>query len=606
MAGKTIRRTLAITLSLIACLGASAQETPVQQSVQVQGVKDPSAWKRADSAHFIVYSDAKSAEVMGLVNRLERLDYLMRIYLRDYMRAPAAAQKLTLYYHDRIEGFKDAAISPPANAIGLYNSCPTAVQGFAVHLDPIDEIKNEQLATHRLDEGMSYVFEAYARHFLYRNTVIRSPSSFIEGMAQYFSGLRFSDDQLVLGRTPANIGRYLAVVDNGNPYGLEYRDVLKHDDKQGAGYAELGRVRASAATLDYQAKSWLLMHFMLSSAERRTQMDAYLKLAYADTPAVSAFEQAFGMKVDDLGTAMWRYRRQGAQVLRSDFPIPADIPIAISTLNRAAGDVVLANAQLKSCPDRKTGEALLSALGRQSGAAVNNEFVLLTLSRAQIDWGNPEQAIAPLTALLRAKPRHAEALQLLGMAELRLAARQQGPASAARFDAARRHLAQAQKLDPGSSEAAHAVFKAELGAQAVPSKLALASAIAAWKNAPEVSSLARSAALAYAYAGKADETETVLALLTLNSEDAASAAWARQWRSRLAGGVSRDELVAEMRLDAAAPSFREWTIAASDLLRTVECHINVENARGAIESRQDLSLADKMTFVSNLRFSCVQ
>jgi hypothetical protein len=606
MAGKTIRRTLAITLSLLACLGASAQETPVQQSVQVQGVKDPSAWKRADSAHFIVYSDAKSAEVMGLVNRLERLDYLMRIYLRDYMRAPAAAQKLTLYYHDRIEGFRDAAISPPANAIGLYNSCPTAVQGFAVHLDPIAEIKNEQLATHRLDEGMSYVFEAYARHFLYRNTVIRSPSSFIEGMAQYFSGLRFSDEQLVLGRTPANIGRYLAVVDNGNPYGLDYRDVLKHDDKQGAGYAELGRLRASAATLDYQAKSWLLMHFMLSSAERRSQMDAYLKLAYADTPAVSAFEQAFGMKVDDLGTAMWRYRRQGAQVLRSDFPIPADIPIAISTLNRAAGEVVLASAQLKSCPDRKTGEALLGELGRQSDAAVNNEFVLLTLSRAQIDWGNPEQAVAPLSALLRAKPRHAEALQLLGMAELRLAARQQGAASAARFDAARRHLAQARKLDPGSSEAAYALFKAELGGQALPSKLALASAIAAWKSAPEVSSLARSAALAYAYAGKADETETVLALLTLNSEDAASAAWARQWRSRLASGVSRDELVAEMRLDAAAPSFREWTIAASDLLRTVECHINVENARGAIESRQDLTMMEKSTFVSNLRFSCVQ
>ena len=577
MAGKSIRRALAIALCLISCLGARAQETPSRPSVVVPGMKDPSAWKRAESAHFIVYSDTASAEVTGLLNRLERLDYLMRIYLRDYLRPPAAGQKLTLYYHDRMEGFKDAA-SPPANAVGLYNSCPTAVQGFAVHLDPIDRLTNEQLATHALDESLSYVFEAYARHFLYRYTVIRSPSSFIEGMAQYFSGLRFSDTQLVLGRTPSNLRRYQSFTGSGISFGLDYRDVLKHDDRQGAGYAELGHMRASAAALDYQAKSWLLMHFMLSSAERRTQMDAYLKLVYADTPAVSAFEQAFGMKVDELATAMWRYRRQGAQVLRSDFPIPTDIPIAISTLNRAAGEVVLASAQLKSCPDRKTGEALLGKLSRQSGAAANNEFVLLALSRAQIDWGNPDQAVAPLAALLQAKPRHAEALQLLGMAELRLADRQQGTARDARLDAARRHLLQARQLDPGSSETAYTLFKAELGARALPSKLALASAIAAWKSAPEVSSLARTAALAHAYAGEADETETILASLTHNSEDAASAAWARQWRQRLARGVNRDELVAELRLDA-APSFREWTIAGSDLLRTVECYTNVENAR---------------------------
>jgi hypothetical protein len=313
-------------------------------------------------------------------------------------------------------------------------------------------------------------------------------------------------------------------------------------------------------------------------------MADYLNLAHGDTPAGAAFEQAFGMKVDDLDTAMWRYRRRDARVLRVDFPTPTDIPITVRAMRRVEGEVVLASAQLKSCPDRKIGEGLLGKLSSQFSKDTNNEFVVLTVSRAQVDWGNPNDAVEPLTALLRVKPEHAEALQLLGLAHLRLADKEQGSAKVAQLKLAQRYLTQARTLNPNSSEAAYALFKAELGSGAQPSQLALASAIAAWKNAPEVTSLARTAALAYAYAGQGDETETVLTLLSQNSEDAKSAAWARQWQKRLAGGVSRADLVAELRLDAVTPSFKEWTVAASDTMRIIECNAGLDQARRAMET----------------------
>jgi hypothetical protein len=313
-------------------------------------------------------------------------------------------------------------------------------------------------------------------------------------------------------------------------------------------------------------------------------MANYLNLVHADTPAVAAFEQAFGMKVDELDTAMWSYRRRDAHAMRLDFPIPTGFPITFSTMRPAAGDVVLVNAQLKSCPDRKTGEALLGNLSRQSDKAANNEFVLLTLSRAQIDWGNPNDAVGPLKALVRVKPQHAEALQLLGLANLRLAEKKQGPAKAAQLGVARRYLTQVRKLNPGSSEAAYALFQAELNAGAQPSQLALSSAIAAFENAHEVTGLARTAALAYAYAGQADETETVLSLLSHNSEDAKSAAWAKEWRQRLARGVSRTDLVAELRRTAVAPPFKEWTVASSDTMRIIECNAGLDQARRAMEA----------------------
>jgi hypothetical protein len=584
MAGNIVRRALVISICLIACMSAGAQEVPALAAVVVQGVKNPSVWQRAESPHFVVYSDTDSEEVTRLTNNLERLDYMLRIYLRDYLRLSAVEQKLTFYYHERMGGFNDVAISSPIEAVGLYNSCATAVQGFGVQIEPIAELKSEQLANHSLNESQSYIFEAYTRHFLYRYTDIRSPSSFIDGMAQYFSGLRFSDTQLVLGRIPATVGRYLYFIDDGHRHSLEYRDVLEHPDSQASGNVGAGYVGPEGLALEYRAKSWVLMHYMLSSEERRKQMADYLNRVHGDTPAAAAFEQAFGMKVDDLDTAMWRYRRRDARVLRVDFPTPTDIPISFKAMRQAEGDVVLASAQLKSCPDRKTGEALLDKLSHPTDKAVNNEFVLLTLSRAQIDWGNPNDAVEPLTSLLRAKPQHAEALQLLGLAHLRLADQQQGSAKVAQLKLARRYLTQARTQNPGSSEAAYALFKAELGSGAQPNQLALTSAIAAWKNAHEVSSLARTAALAYAYNGQADETENLLTLLAQNGEDAKLAAWAKQWRQRLAGGVSRADLVAELRLDVATPPVKEWTVAASNTMQAIECNAGLEQARKSMEA----------------------
>jgi hypothetical protein len=603
---------LGLALGLASCIDASAQERPAPPSVAIQGVKDPSDWKRAESAHFIVYSDTDSGQVARLLDQLERLDYILRMYLKDYLRSPAPEQKLTLYFHAREAGFKAVAIDPPSKAVGLYNSCPVAVQGFGVNFEPMPELKSEQLATTPMGDSQSYIFEAYARHFLYRHTDIRAPSSFIDGMAQFFAATRFSDNQTVLGRTPRAAGHYFAFLDDGHRYSLLYRGVLEPVDWKASGDVGAGYAGPEGVELEYQAKSWLLAHYMLSSEDRRKRMARYLDLVHGDMPAVAAFEQAFGIKIADLDKAMWRYRVSEARAIRSDFAIPAMAPASVSTLTRAAGDVVLASAQLKSCPDRKTGEALLRKLNGLSINDTNNEFVRLTLSRAQIDWGNPDDAVAPLAALLRAQPRHAEAMQLLGIAHLRLADRQQGAGRDAHLDAARRYLAQARELDPASPEAAYALSRAELAAGTQPSPLALASAIAASNNAPEATGLARKAALAYAYTGHADETETILAALAQNSKDAAAAAWAREWRQRLARGVGVADLVAELRRDDAATPVKEWTVAASDVMEGVKCKSDLENVRANIDQIVDqlpIPLAQKpmmrLQILNNMELSCM-
>jgi uncharacterized protein YjiS (DUF1127 family) len=258
--------------------------------------------------------------------------------------------------------------------------------------------------------------------------------------------------------------------------------------------------------------------------------------------------------------------------------------VSFRTLPLAAGEFVLANAALKACPSRPAGEALLKKLAVLAPRFPHDDLARLTLSRAQIDWGNPQDAVLALNAVLQGDDTNFEARYLLGMANLRLAARNEGDARRGYVQSAQRHLQRARELNPQSSEAAFAVFKAEVAATDDPGKAALDGVISAWQAAREVDALARSAALAYAFGGKAEEAHQALVSLAQNVRDAPSAEWAQQWRSRLEAGVTRGDILAEMRRDAAhdAP-FKEWTIDKERVMQAVERSAGMERADAIIK-----------------------
>jgi hypothetical protein len=556
---------------LCGAIGANAQQTPAppaSQSVIVKGIKDPSSWFRAESQHFVVFSDTSRDDVTQLLNNLEKLDHLLRIYTRKYNTGASAAQKMTLYYHGRIEGFTDAAPDHPNEAVGLYSSCGAGVQGFAVNLQPIESTSNEQLARAPLNESLSYIFEAYARHFLYRYTNIRSPAFFIDGFAQYFSSVRFSDNQMVVGKAATAAARYLYFIDQGHRHKLDFQDILTPDES------------TDEARVEYLARSWLITHYMLATEDHRARLDKYLELVNNEVPAGKAFEDAFGVPLGELDTLMWRYRLKGLEVRRIDMPTLPAAQLSFTGFPASATDVILADATLKSCPGRKTGESVLRTL---LGHQPHDDFGRMTLSRAQIEWGNPQDALPYLTEASRKNAKNFEAAYLLGLANLRLSEQHR---DASYLQEARRQLAHARSLDPASAEAAYAAFKVELGSTDKPDVSALGGAISAWLNAHEVDTYARSAALAFAYLGKGAEADTALTLLAHNARDPEMATWAKTWQSRLSTGVARKDLLAEMRRDPSSAGLKEWTVASEDLARMEEDKAGLEQARGFLEAQQ--------------------
>jgi hypothetical protein len=566
-----------------AAIGAAAQDVPAR--VTVTGQKNASSWFKAESQHFVVFSNTRNEDVTLLLDNLERLDYVLRIYTREFISGRSAPQKITLYYHGDSVGFDAATPGRPQEAVGLYSSCGAGVQGFGTHLDRIPSPGREQLAKQPLNNSLTYAFEAYARHFLYRYTDIRTPSSYIDGFAQYFSTLRFADNQMSIGRVPPSVARYIYFIDNGHSFQLKYQDILAA--------AEASDPKP-AVRLEALAKSWLLTHYMLSSSDNQTRRDNYLNLAHQDIPASQALETAFGLKPSEVDNTMWRYRLQGIEVKQFEVRDLPSARISFTSLPDAVTDFLLADAALKSCPDQKAGKALLRAVSQHPGGIPNNDAARLTVSRAQIEWGNPEDALPYLNEALRKDDANFQATYLLGLAHLRLAEK-----DGAYLRTAASHLARARTLDPKSAEAAYAAYQVQMAGSGQPGQQALEAAVAAWHNAHEVNRYARVAALALAYLGRGAEADSALTLLAHNGRDPELAKWAQAWQQRLAASVTRPELLAEMRREPnPQAAFQEWTIAGENLMQTVEYNAGIEDTRKYLQTlRMANPVSEKTIFV---------
>jgi hypothetical protein len=579
------KRTLA-AIGLLCAFGANAhaqQAAPSTHRVDIQGQKHPSDWFKAESQHFVVYADTSRESVRLMLLNMERLDYLLRLYTRPFFKSLPNEPKLTFYYRESKGDLRQHAGKVAKGAVGLYNSCSGAVQGVGVEISPMADIGDAQLSKAPDNDTQTYLFEAYARHFLYHHTDIRAPLSFIDGFAQYFAATRFSYDQMVVGHAPLAVARYLDFLYSGRRYSLTYADILDDNDSAGHNYAGPAGVK-----LEFAARSWLLTHFMLSSEANRTRMARYLNLANGGMPAPKAFESAFGVKPDDLGRVLWRYRLSEAKALRIKVPTLPVAQVDYTVLPESLSDYVMMDAALKSCPGRDTGEALLRRMSANPDGMPNHPLAHMALARAQVDWGNPRDAIPYLDKAAAADKRDPAALELLGRAYLRLAERQQGAVRTGTLDTARRYLVDAVNAAPSSAPAAYALLRAELDYGDLPTTTALTAAQLAWDHGREVGEYARSAALMYAYAGDDARAREALNVMIHDRRDPALAAWAGDWNARVQAGVDNAAVLAELRrLPAHDAVFTEWTVAGDTTMKNVVRAAGAEDLRGYLEGMKN-------------------
>jgi tetratricopeptide (TPR) repeat protein len=245
------------------------------------------------------------------------------------------------------------------------------------------------------------------------------------------------------------------------------------------------------------------------------------------------------------------------KILQVDVPGLPKAHIDFTRLSRIEAEFVLDNAVLKTCPAPADGRKLLARLTESAAKAPAVDLAQITLSRAQVDWGNPRDAIGYLTRAVENDPYNPEPHYLLGLAYAKLADGA-GEDKADLLAAARDRLTQAAVLAPEAPEAAYALFRLALMGPD-PAGKDVARAIAAWRHGRDVPAFARAAALAHAWLGDTADAYQAFNTLVRDDRDPASAAWAVAWLAKLEKGVPRAELLAAMRAERPAlPGYRSW------------------------------------------------
>ena len=522
-------------------------------TVIVKGVRDPSAWFRIESQHLIVYSNDDPDDVIELVNNLERLDAVLRLYLKPFLDGRETLPKFTLYFQSRPDlppelGAVDGA------AAALTSSCASGTLAFTFSKAKSWKLDNASLLRPEDDYTLMTNFWVYADNFLYRHTRIRAPAWFFAGFDAYFGGMRFTDNQMLVGRDGGTSYNLLQEIDGGRIRRLRFDDVL-HDRSPSGTYAVA--TNAYYRQWEFLGRSFNLVHYMLSSEDNRNKMGKYLERVNEGSDPADAFADVFGLSGQELDAAMWRYRQTSMKILQVEVPDLPRAHIEFTRLSRIEGEFVLDNAALKTCPTPADGKTMLARVQQKAAQASAVDLARISLSRAQVEWGDPLDAIGYLTHAVGNDPYNPEPHYLLGLAHVKLAD-SAGQDRQDRLAAARASLTEAALLAPEAPDVSYALFRVGLmGTE--PTEQDMTRAIDAWRHGHDVSAFARAAALAQAWLGDTAGAYQVFNTLARNTRDPDSAAWARTWLARLEKGVPRDELLAAMRAEQPmATGFRSW------------------------------------------------
>lgn len=368
-------------------------------------------WRKAESPHFVVYSQGSEHTLRRYVRDLEIYDFLLRA--RMGLPSAGAGRKLPIYLVNGRSGLLQINPASGQNVAGTY--FPVGEDIFAAAFN---------------DREQDYLFHEYFHHFSYQMpSTAGYPAWLLEGLAEYFMTADVSESSV-------KIGGY----NEGRVYGLFDATWLPLEDLLTKRVGEVRRTQQAS----YYPVAWLMTHWFMSDDARRAQLAAYIRDMQQGAESVAAMERATGLSLDQIRQELRRYRRLTVEEYRADFP---ETTITVTRLPRSADDLLLVGQRLKVgvAADQRAETAEL--VRRLAARHPDDPFALLQLGHAELHFGDPAAGEAVLGRLLEQEPENVEALQLMATRFMRLAA-DRPDETVSLMRQARGYLARAYAADP--------------------------------------------------------------------------------------------------------------------------------------------------------------
>lgn len=507
---KKLRWTAALAASsLLALSAASAQAT---------------AWIRADSDHFTLYSTLNERATRSYVHKLEEFRTLSNLLLGAADGSPQARFVIYLINQDDMIKVRPSFSN---HVGGVYFNCGEGTLAYAgeSHAN-IDVFEGE-------DDSLITLFHEYSHYVMFQHARTYYPQWYVEGFAEYMSTADAGKGTISLGES-SKMRTYTLAADRW----IGFDKVLDPD------FGFTGDKHNNAWEIEsFYAQSWLLTHYMLSDTNRAQDLNGYFARLAKGEPPIAAWEAATGIPVKNLAGILQKYMDH-MYFLKVPVADYADSAIAIAPVTPALQAFLFDRSLLATCPDTDQGQAILARLNSQKATTGADLDFNLTLARANLLYGKVQDAEAIMTSLIDAHGDSFEANYLMGRVYLKESQAAGGKDRNDLMDAARGFLISAYKINKLDAPNLYYLATSFGDKPGFPEQNALNAANGAHILAPGVVQYAAFAAFANLMNGKRDETATLLQPMASDPHDHEHAQRARKAIDAIKAGKPAHEVLA--------------------------------------------------------------
>lgn len=416
------------------------------------------AWMRAETAHFVVYSDDSESDVRRMAVELETFDAVLRRFHQAPEQDGAGSNKLTVYVLDDIAAVQ--RLCGCGYAAGFYVGRASGSVAFTP--------RNDYAAGKGDLTARTILQHEYAHHFLFGNFALAYPAWFSEGYAEFASTYRRDKSGLTIG-APAN----------HRAYGLFSGARLSVT----AMFDPAGRKLTPEQRELLYGRGWLLTHYILLNQQRRAQFGKYLAAINSGTPSLTAARDAFG-DLKQLDRDLDKYLR--AKTISAVVMPPSAIPEQTATLRAlSAGEAALIEQRIVSVRgvNTKTAGPLFAKARPIAARYPGNAVVQGWFAEMAFDADDLPAAAAAADRAIAADPKSVQGLLYKGLIGVRRAALDKGDAAAWRT--ARSYIIRANQLDNDNAQPLLSFYQSYAVEGREPTKNAVAGLIRAQELAPQ-------------------------------------------------------------------------------------------------------------------------
>jgi len=460
-------------------------------------------WRRATSAHFIIYSQGSANELKQSATALERYHQLLQ--LMSITKPDEDSAPLTIFMVTDADHVGD--LVNQHGAAGFYTVGPLGPVAVGARIADYRAYDSDFTA-------QVVLFHEYAHHYMLQNYTAAYPGWFVEGYAELLGATTFgSDGSAYLG----NVAKYrLADLHGDNT--IPVRDLLADDPDS----------RKGRGVFAFYSEAWLLTHYLVFNDTRSPQLRRYLGLVSNGAKPTQAAVQAFG----DLARLVGEYNAYrnspglpGLHISQKNAPSIGEI--RIETLGPAAQALVWDRLLYMRNLRGDEAASISADLAKRAAAAPGDIETLDLLWRFQLAANDNAGADRTADAVLALTPNDPQALLgkgLIAMKKLEDAR----DYSAAKWAIARQYVIRANEAQTGNAETLFAYYQSFVRAHQPPSQAAKLGLLRAFELEPQSNKFRLTLAGSLVEDRRYSEARIVLKPAAFSVHNPGSAGWAQK------------------------------------------------------------------------------